>query len=353
MQTVYTFGVLRQAPDGRIEDPRAKDKTVTGGKGANLARLTANGFRVPQGFVVAAAAYRLFADQAQVGRLMAELRYDDLEQLGRQCAAMRAHLRAQPIPAEVAQALRTALAGYPEDQAWSVRSSSTMEDLAAAAFAGQHDTFLNVSAADAILARIRDCWLSLWSERAVLYRHQHGYAQGAAQMAVVVQQLLACQVAGVAFSINPVSGNLHEVVIDANFGLGESVVAGAAPVDHWVLDAATGAVLEARIAEKQFAVLPTASGTTEHILDAATAHAPCLTPPQLAELAVLVRQVAARYGWPQDVEWGWHAGQFYLLQSRPITRIPPRWTRDESAERFPNAITPLAWDFDPWSNTPF
>ncbi len=241
--------------------------------------------------------------------------------------------------------MRAALARFPADWAWSVRSSATCEDGASAAFAGQHDTFLNMRGIEAVLVAVKACWISIWGERAVLYRRHQGFADQDVAMAVVVQQLVPCAVAGVAFSVNPVSGRMDELVIDGNLGLGESVVSGEAPVDHWVLDRGSLAVREARIAEKRMAVMPVEQGTQELALDGAAAMAPCLGDEQLAELGALVRRVAVYYGWPQDVEWGWHAGRFYLLQSRPITRIPPRWTRDESAERFPNPITPLVWEF--------
>src|ERR687885_223340 len=329
-----------------LDQPEAANPALTGGKGANLARLAAAGFPVPAGFVVSAEAYRVFAgDSPLVARHLAAFAYADHAQLARQCTALRMDLEQQPLPAEVEQAILEALARFPVGQAWSVRSSSTYEDLAAAAFAGQHDTFLNVRGVDDVLAHAKACWLSLWGERAVLYRHQHGFGQHDVHMAVVVQQLIPCAVAGVAFSINPVSGCMDEMIVDANLGLGESVVSGEAAVDHWVLDRTTLQVREAVIARKHVAVVPGACGTEEHELDAAVAEAPSLSPAQLAELGALVKQVATAYAWPQDVEWGLYQDRFYLLQSRPITVIPPRWTRDESAERFPNPMTPLVWEF--------
>src|SRR5919202_84141 len=226
-----------------LDQPEAANPALTGGKGANLARLAAAGFPVPAGFVVSAEAYRVFAgDSPLVASHLAAFAYDDHAQLARQCAALRMDLEQQLLPAAVEQAIREALARFPVEQAWSVRSSSTYEDLAAAAFAGQHDTFLNVRGVDEVLAHIKACWLSLWGERAVLYRHQHGFGQQAVHMAVVVQQLIP-------------------------------------------------------------GVVPGASGTEEHELDAAVAEAPCLALAQLAELGALVIRVATAYAWPQDVEW--------------------------------------------------
>src|SRR6185369_13840391 len=148
---------------------------------------------------------------------------------------------------------------------------STMEDLANAAFAGQHDTFLNVTGAGAILEKIKACYLSLWHERAIAYRTQQGFDHRLAAMAVVVQRMVPCDVAGVGFSLNPVTGDLGEIVIDANFGLGESVVSGEAEVDHFEIDKATRAVRRARIARKTTKVVGVAGGTAEAHVDAADA----------------------------------------------------------------------------------
>jgi pyruvate,water dikinase len=241
--------------------------------------------------------------------------------------------------------VRARLARFDRAQAFSVRSSSTMEDLAGAAFAGQHDTFLNCTGEDEILRRIRDCYLSLWADRAIAYRAHQGFDHRQAAMAVVVQTMVQCEVAGVAFSVNPVSGDLSEIVIDANFGLGESVVSGEGEVDHWTVDKQTGAVREARIARKTHAVRSAEQGTRDVELTEAEGGRPALDATQLAELAALAAKVEASYRFPQDIEWGIERGRLHLLQARPITTIPPRWTRDESAERFPTVITPLTWDF--------
>src|SRR5262249_24923960 len=186
---------------------------------------------------------------------------------------------------------------------------------------------------------------SLWADRAIAYRAQQGFDHRQAAMAVVVQTMVQCEVAGVAFSVNPVSGDLSEIVIDANFGLGESVVSGEGEVDHWTLDKKTGAVREARIARKTRAARSAEQGTREVELTAAEGERPALDAAQLAELAALVTKVEGSYRFPQDIEWGLERGRLHLLQARPIATIPPRWTRDESAERFPTVITPLTWYF--------
>lgn len=318
----------------------------SGGKGSNLARLTQAGLPVPAGFIVTAKAYEIFAALAQTVLTAADhLTFTDDEVTNRQCEALVNELERVPFPEEVGAALRRHLDEIGDDAPVSVRSSATAEDLGGAAFAGQHDTYLNCTGYEEIALHIQRCWASLWSGRAVTYRRQAGFDLNATSMAVVIQKMAMCEVAGVGFSFNPISGNLDEQIFDANYGLGESVVGGAARVDHFTVDKRTGALIAADVAEKEFKIVAAAngSGTMAVPLAAEESLRPCLSPEQIGRLSRLLIEVDTLYGSPQDIEWGFERGHLRLLQSRPITRMPARWTRDESAERFPSVITPLAW----------
>lgn len=327
-------------------DPLATRIDLVGGKGANLALMTQRGFPVPPGLIVTSAAYRATIAAADwLPARVAALVVDDPVRLREQAAALRADLMTVPLPAALEDPLRAALAHWPAGTAFSVRSSSTLEDLASAAFAGQHDTYLNCIGTDHVVDRVRACFASLWQERAIAYRGRKGFDQRAAMMAVVVQTMVQAEVAGVGFTINPVSGSLEQMLVDANYGLGESVVSGEGGVDQFVLAKADGRLLASTIGRKSRRVVADAVGTREEDIADADAERPCLTESQQVALAALMREVEASYQFPQDLEWAFAHGQLYLLQARPVTTIPPRWTRDESAERFPNAITPLTWDF--------
>jgi len=329
----------------RFTEPDAVRADLTGGKGANLSTLTQRGFPVPPGAVVTADAYREFLRAAgPLFDAVAGFVYDDPKQLRAQCLALQESLAGVPLPAGLDAEVQAFLASEPAVGSYSVRSSSTFEDLASAAFAGQHETYLNCRGTAHILDRVRDCWLSLWADRAVAYRHQYGFDHAGAAMAVVIQRMALCDVAGVGFTINAVSGNLNELVVNANWGLGESVVSGDGEVDQYVLAKPGGRVVSRHVANKARRVVAAADGVRDEEASAGEAAAACLTDPQLTELAALLERVEQSYGFPQDTEWGFAGGTLWLLQSRPITIIPPRWTRDEAAERFPNAITPLTWD---------
>ena len=331
----------------RFDEPLACRPEYTGGKGANLALVTAGKFPVPPGFVLIATAYRAWLGTAPWWReAVAVLPVDDPAALSDAAAAFRNRLRSVPMPEEITSSVRLALQNHPPGKAFAVRSSSTMEDLADAAFAGQHDSFLNCCGDGQVLDAVRDCFISLWHDRAISYRHRHGLDHAAANMAVVVQEMADCESAGVAFSANPITGDLNVALIEANHGLGESVVSGACEVDHWELDKASGAILSRSIACKSTrTVSVSGGGTVNEDIVGADSDTPVLSDERIAEIADLLGRVESWFRFPQDIEWGYEAGSLMLLQSRPITTIPPRWTRDESAERFPNAVTPLTWDF--------
>ena len=329
-----------------FSDPAATETAAAGGKGASLARLTQGGFPVPPGIVVPAAAYRAFvASIPGVEARIAALTPRDAAALVAQCAEVRGMMAGHPLPPDVEAALRVRLPALLERGRVSVRSSATLEDLAGAAFAGQHDTYLNVAGVDGVIEAVRRCFASLWEDRAVRYRHERGFGGAAAAMAVVVQAMVRSDVAGVAFSMNPVTGSLDEIVINAAYGLGETVVSGEGGVDQIVVSRKTGEIVEQVIARKDHALLSTRRGTERVEIPPEKREAPALSADEVARLKDLVVRVERFYAFPQDTEWAVAGGRLFLLQSRPVTEFPARWTRDESAERFPNPITPLTWDF--------
>ena len=292
----------------------AGDLPLAGGKGANLGELMRAGFPVPQGFVVTTAAYAQMADRAGLAALVEEA-------LGAGAAGQgsgRAAVAASPDGAPAAR-LREAVraAGLPEDvrqavvRAYAelgggpvaVRSSATAEDLGDAAFAGQQDTFLDVVGAEAVLDAVLGCWASLWTDRAVAYRTRAGVDHAEVRIAVVVQRLVPAEAAGVLFSANPVTGERGMAVVDAAAGLGEAVVSGLVTPEHWVL-APDGRVLE-------------------HAPGDGGGPRPLLAPAQLAELAELARRAEEHFGRPQDLEWALADGRLWVVQSRPLTGLPP------------------------------
>src|SRR5438270_691431 len=233
---------------------------------------------------------------------------------------------AATIPAEIADAITGAygVLGSGEPIPVAVRASATAEERPFASFAGQQDTYLNIVGVEAVLDAVRRCWASLWTDRAVSYRESLGLDQSSVKLAVVVQRMIESSVAGVLFTANPGTGKWRQAVIDANPGLGEAVVSGATNPDHFVVNTATGGIVERRLGDKRVVIRGTAGGGTLRSEESSGRNEACLTDEQIRALAELGARVEAYYGQPQDTEWAIDpSGQLWLTQSRPITTLYP------------------------------
>ena len=280
------------------------DIGVVGGKGANLGELSRlEGIRVPDGFCVSTEAFkRVMGAAPAIGDLLdrlALLKAEDREAIRELAAAIRGVIEGIAIPEDVQEAITRFLARLGEQEAYAVRSSATAEDLPGASFAGQQDTYLNVIGKPAILKHISRCWASLFTERAVAYRLQHGFDHRKVHMAVVVQKMLFPQAAGILFTADPVTGNRKVASIEAGFGLGEALVSGLVNADGYKVR--DGQVIEK--AERQDRQV--------------------LTDEQIVRLARLGRQIEGHFGQPQDIEWCLVEDEFHIVQSRPITTLYP------------------------------
>lgn len=293
---------------------RRGDLAVAGGKAANLGELLAAGMPVPAGFCLTTAAYREVAREPAVRAAIAGLRD------GGAAEGVRAALLAAPVPATIAAALGRAYAALGDDVVVAVRSSATAEDLPDASFAGQQDTLLGVRGEAGLIAAVRRCWSSLFSDRAVAYRKQRGIAPEAVELAVVVQRLVPASVAGVLFTADPVIGRRGRAVIDASPGLGEAVVSGAVNPDHFVIEG--GGVVSRQIGDKRLRI-DAEGGTTRQVALAASDVA-CISDGELMQLVALGRKIEAHFAAPQDIEWALDEGRRpAILQSRAITTLYP------------------------------
>jgi rifampicin phosphotransferase len=265
----------------------ARDVALAGGKAINLARLMAAGLPVPDGFVITTAAYRAAGG-------------------------------ATTVPAEIATLVREAYErmGSPMVAA---RSSATAEDMAEASMAGQYETFLNLSGADALLEAVAHCWQSMHSDRLRAYLREQGIAPECVAMAVVVQRLVPADAAGVLFTADPQTGVTKDMLIEAAWGLGEGVVSGAVQPDRIRVRAIDGSVLQYQVAEKTTRLCPGGRGF-EAVLLADRSRA-CLQHETIHQLWQLGRRAARHFDGPQDMEWAVADGKVYLLQSRAITTL--------------------------------
>ena len=363
-----------------LADPGA-DLATVGGKGMSLAKLANAGLPVPGGFHVTTAAYRRFVDdnhlQPQIERSLALVDVDDPSTLETASQAITALFAGAVLPGEVASAIVSAYATLPgRDPAVAVRSSATAEDLPEASFAGQQETYLNVSGASALLDATRNFWASLWTARAIGYRSRQGIGGGqgteseGVALAVVVQMLVPAEAAGILFTDNPVNGRRDQALISASWGLGEAVVGGAVTPDAVTLlkpspqpfpgersgrmTAGEGKedripvgstegieggqirVLDRQIADKQVQTVRVNGGTAEVPVPDNLRRVPVLGDAQAIELGRLGVQIEALYQRPMDVEWALADGAFAILQARPITALPP-------AATWPELEPPTEW----------
>ncbi len=298
---------------------------LVGGKGAHLGALSRiEGVRVPPGFCVTTEAFQRFVAPSLDAQLeqLSRLKPDDREAIRALSAELRRTLEATVVPHDVAAAITGALARLGEHVACAVRSSATAEDLPTASFAGQQDTYLNVVGASAVLEHVRRCWASLFTERAVTYRLRNGFDHRKVHMAVVVQQMVFPQAAGILFTADPITGHRKVASVEASFGLGEALVSGLVNAD--VFKVRDGELVSKSVATKQLAIhaLPE-GGTQQRTLEPERQQQPALTDAQVVRLVQLGRRIEAHFGCPQDIEWCLVGDDFHIVQSRPITTLFP------------------------------
>jgi phosphoenolpyruvate synthase/pyruvate phosphate dikinase len=310
-----------------LEEIGKTQVALVGGKGAHLGELSRiDGIRVPAGFCVTTDGFRrIMADAPSFGgRLdrLSRLSPDDREAIRTLSAQIRRTLEGIAIPDDLAAAITRSVARLGEHAACAVRSSATAEDLPAASFAGQQDTYLNVVGPAAILQHVSRCWASLFTERAVIYRLRNGFGHRRVCMAVVVQQMVFPLAAGVLFTADPVTSNRKVATIEASFGLGEALVSGRVNAD--VYKVRDGDIVAKAVAIKQRAMAASpGGGTQEQPIEPAQQEQPALTDAQVVQLAQLGRRIEAHFGCPQDIEWCLADDGFQVVQSRPITTLFP------------------------------
>jgi pyruvate,water dikinase len=295
-----------------------------GGKNAHLGDLTQAGFSEPPGFAVTTDAFEVVV-QHHVDSLLAEIDPEDIDALERRAEHVREVVESLEVPAEVRAAITGAYAQLAaelglEDPPVAARSSAVAEDAADASFAGMQSTFLWLRGADDVLAGVRRCWASYFNAEALAYRAQH---PGAAGMSVAVQYMVDSRVAGVMFTLNPLSGDRSSIAIDASYGLGVTVVGGEVTPDSYLFSKVTRELVRSEVGAKEIeCVADHEQGcTVTREVETERRERPCLEPDEVARLADLGRSIERHYGRPQDVEWAIdrRLGEIFVLQARPET----------------------------------
>jgi len=337
-------------------------KPMTGGKASNLAVLSNAGFEVPTGFVVTTEAYTKFIVANELENLakthLSEIDHDDTAELRKATEAMREHINRATIPDEVSTVVSKTYQQMALGQV-AIRSSATAEDLPDASFAGQYDTSLNVEGIENVLDHIKSCFSSMWTTRAVAYREENNIPHDQVQVAVVVQSMVNARCAGVMFTNNPISRARNELMIESNFGLGESVVSGQAVPDRYV-------VAQDQESPEEYSLVTKEIGTKDKIIIRNTSgdgvqlsgvsqekrEQSSLEDDEILELSKIGKSIEDLFESPQDIEWALdREGQFHILQSRPITVGLKQddddevfWTRGYADDYWNDPVTPLFYD---------
>ncbi len=341
----------------RFEELRKEDIPLVGGKNANLGEMLQARIPVPPGFAVTAYAYKKFITETGIAEKIYKTINETVTDINdpkkneEASKKVRKIIEATPMPHDIQKAL---LDEYNElskrtnsSQAFvAVRSSATAEDLPDASFAGQQETYLNVKGKTDLIDKTIKCWSSLFTPRAIYYRTQKGFKHEDVFISVGIQKMVNSKAAGVTFTINPVTGDPNQIVIEGNWGLGESVVSGAVTPDDFIVDKKTLQIIERRVAKKTVEyVRDLKTGKTVHVdVPAERQEKSCITDNEIGKLAELAKHIEEHYGKPQDIEWAIDRDisfpeNTFIVQSRPETvwsteKIPPKIEA-------PKPLTPL------------
>ncbi|MDE0451600.1 MAG: PEP-utilizing enzyme [Gammaproteobacteria bacterium] len=337
---------------------------VLGGKGRSLSRLAGAGFDVPDGFVVTTFAYRDFVEASDLNARILDLAKPQVVEgiVSFEKAAKRIQelFDEHDVGSGIRSEISAAYDALGDRPAVAVRSSATAEDSPDASFAGQHETHLNVRGAAPVVAAVKDCWGSLWTAQAMRYRHERSMEHEDVAMGVVVQIMVPSEVSGIAFTANPASGERSEMIVNCSFGLGEAVVGGEVTPDTYVVDRGSLTAKDTVTGSKERMIVADGEqGTRTEAVRAERRGEPCLSDAAVADLAALALTVEDVFdGEPQDIEWALSSGKLWLLQSRPITNLPPDPPKDvtwpeipgaqllkrQVAENMPDPLSPLFED---------
>jgi pyruvate,water dikinase len=347
-----------------LDEIGRKDFLLAGGKGSNLGEMVRAGLSIPEGFVILTSAYKRFVDenniQESIENIIGKIDTDDIGKLEEVSQTIQNLFKEAEIPEDVRKEIALVykqLGGG----AVAVRSSATAEDLPGSSFAGQYDTYLNISGIDEICKAVKRCFASLWNTRAISYRLKQGISHSELAHAVVVQKLIEGEKAGILFTVNPLNGRRDQMVINASWGLGEAIVSGEVSPDQWIVDRNTFNIVEEAISEKQVMTVRGKEGTTNIKVPAELQNKPSLGIKDIKRLIEVGCRTESYFGSPQDIEWVICKDKIFILQSRDITALADSktgddnyewnsstrgyylWTNNMVGDVFPDVMTPSSW----------
>jgi len=300
-----------------------KDISLAGGKGASLGEMAGAGFQVPPGFVIIAQAFDRFLKETsldvEVNAQLKQVNYQDTNSIDRAANVLHDLIHDARMPKDLENEILRHFSALGAPYV-AVRSSATAEDSSVASWAGELETYLNTTKKN-LIGNVKKCWASLFTPRAIVYRNEKGMRKSRVSVAVVIQKMVQAQVAGVAFTVHPVTRDKNQMIIEAGWGLGELLVQGQLTPDSYVLDKRDFSLLDVNVAPQKQGLFRIEGGNKLKNIPEKQREKQKLDGSQIRELARLCESVEAHYGFPCDVEWAYEGKQFYIVQSRPITTL--------------------------------
>ncbi len=333
-----------------FEEVDKNDVGLVGGKGANLGEMTLSHLPIPYGFIITSHAYFYFIHKAgfekKIHDILSIINYDNPNELHQASTHIRQLIMTAEIPPEISHPIIdyydylttkeqiylykkksplkhavNKIRNVFKNPLVAVRSSATAEDLPNASFAGQQETFLNVRGESHLLTKVRDCWASLFLERAIYYRHENKFDHMKVGLAAVIQRMIESEKSGIAFSIDPVTNNKNKIIIEAIYGLGEYIVQGKVTPDHYEIDKNSYVILKKDVNFQTSKYVKSGIDNKEIKLSKSQGSTVKLTDEEIIKLTFLIKEIEKHYYFPQDIEWAIEKNQIFIVQSRPITTI--------------------------------
>jgi len=308
-----------------FEELSKNDVKIAGGKGASLGEMKRVGIPIPPGFVVLAAAFDEFLKQTdlnvEIEAALNKVNYKDVNSIDQASKTIRDLIHDAKIPKDLQKEI---LKAFDQLRAKfvAVRSSATAEDSLIASWAGELESYLNVTRQN-LLGKVKDCWSSLFTQRAIVYRYEKGLRKSKVSVAVVVQKMVQSEIAGICFTTHPVTKDKNQLIIEAGWGLGEAIVGGHITPDSYVVDKRNWKIIDINVSQQEKMITRKKSGTGNMWIKVPKKmqNKQKLDNKQIIELAKLCTQIEKHYKLPCDIEWAFEKGNFYIVQSRPITTL--------------------------------
>jgi pyruvate,water dikinase len=300
-----------------------KSVSEAGGKGASLGEMTNAKIPVPPGFVVLASAFDAFLKEtdldSEIESILKKVNHQDMNSVDKASNALRFMIAEAQMPQDLKNSIIKEFKGL-KAKFVAVRSSATAEDSKTASWAGELDTYLNVTEKD-VVRKVQECWSSLFTPRAIFYRFEKKLHKKSVSVAVVVQEMVQSEVSGISFTVHPVTKDYNQMVIEAGFGLGEAIVSGQVTPDTYIVHKDDFSILDINVSEQSMAIVRSGNKNLHKKLSTREGGKQKLTGKQIIELAKICKNIEKHYKHPCDIEWAYAGGKFYITQSRPITTL--------------------------------